>query len=52
MLIKIIFKEKNYIAVPRRYYKVVLNYIDDSPIAIGFIMKNEDSKSHLSSHCS
>lgn len=43
-------KEKNYIAVPRRYYKVVLNYIDDEPIAIGFIMKNEDSKSHLSNY--
>lgn len=43
-------KEKNYIAVPRRYYKVVLNYVDDNPIAIGFIMKNEDSKSHLSNY--
>lgn len=43
-------KDKNYIAVPRRYYKVVLNYIDDEPIAIGFIMKNEDSKSHLSNY--
>lgn len=43
-------KEKNYIAVPRRYYKVLLNYIDDEPMAIGFIMKNEDSKSHLSNY--
>ncbi|MFK7949409.1 MAG: DNA/RNA non-specific endonuclease [Saprospiraceae bacterium] len=43
-------KDKNYVAVPRRYYKVVLNYTDDNPIAIGFIMKNEDSKSHLSNY--
>ncbi|NJN77339.1 MAG: DNA/RNA non-specific endonuclease [Saprospiraceae bacterium] len=41
-------KEKNYIAVPQRFYKVLLNYTDDNPIAIGFIMKNEDSKEHLS----
>lgn len=41
-------KEKNYIAVPQRYYKVLLNYVDDKPIAIGFILKNEDSKEHLS----
>lgn len=41
-------KEKNYIAVPQRYYKVLLNYIDDKPIAIGFILKNEDSQNHLS----
>jgi endonuclease G len=41
-------KEKNYIAVPQRYYKVLLNYIDDKPIAIGFILKNEDSQEHLS----
>jgi endonuclease G len=41
-------KEKNYIAVPQRYYKVLLNYVDDKPIAIGFILKNEDSQNHLS----
>jgi endonuclease G len=43
-------KEKNYIAVPRRYYKVVLNYVDDEPMAVGFIMKNEYSKSNLSNY--
>lgn len=43
-------KDKHYVAVPRRYYKVALNYIDDEPIAIGFIMKNEDSKLHLSNY--
>ncbi len=41
-------KEQNYIAVPRRYYKVLLNYIDNQPIAIGFILNNEDSKLELS----
>jgi endonuclease G len=42
-------KEKNYIAVPQRYYKVLLNYIDNQPIAIGFILKSEESQEHLSS---
>ena len=42
-------KEKNYIAVPRRYYKILLNYTNDAPFAIGFIMKNESSQAPLSS---
>lgn len=43
-------KDKNYIAVPRRYYKVVLNYNDENPIAVAFIMENEDSDAALSNY--
>lgn len=40
-------KNKQYVAVPRRYYKVLLNYNADKPFAIGFILENEKSKEPL-----
>jgi endonuclease G len=43
-------RDRNYIAVPRRYYKIILNYNDDTPIAAAFIMNNEDMSAALSNY--
>jgi endonuclease G len=43
-------RDRNYIAVPRRYYKVLLNYNDNNPIAVAFIMNNEDMSAALSNY--
>lgn len=40
-------KDKNYIAVPRQYYKVVLDYSTDRPEAIAFLMDNKDTKERI-----
>lgn len=40
-------KDKSYVAVPRQYYKVVLDYTTDKPEAIGFLMPNEDTKKRI-----
>ncbi len=40
---------KNKVAVPKRYYKVVLDYKDPDIKAIGFVLPNEGSSEPLSS---